>query len=165
MPFKKPGHIIEMIVDIASKNGSMLLNILQLPDGSIDDEARFILDELAVWYKACGEGLYGTRPYTVFGEGSAKVLIEGFREEQTIWGADDFRFTRKGDNVYAFIMGRDDKGVCVIRSLDGERVKRVSLLDSEGGKPADFAQNYGVLTVKLPPELPVKYTNCLRIEV
>ena len=69
MPFKRPGHIIEMIVDIASKNGSMLLNILQLPDGSIDDESRFILRELGGWFSVCGEGVYGTRPYKIFGEG------------------------------------------------------------------------------------------------
>ena len=185
MPFKKPGHIIEMIVDIASKNGTMLLNVLQRPDGTIDDEAKYILDELAAWFSVCGEGIYGTRPYKVFGEGSAKVLIEGFREEQTAWGADDFRYTRKGDNVYAFIMapdtrgaGSDSSGACVLRSFEDARVKRVCLLDGSGdggagradgaccgGRPLEFAQNFGVLNVKLPPELPVKNANCLRIEI
>jgi alpha-L-fucosidase len=170
MPFKKPGHIVEMIVDIASKNGSMLLNILQLPDGTIDDETRFILDELADWYKVCGEGLYGTRPYKVYGEGGAKVLIEGFREDRTNWGADDFRFTRKAGNVYAFIMKADETGVCVLRSLADERVKSVRLLDGGvgadgGGRPLEFAQTFGVLTVKLPGALPCKFANCLKIEV
>ncbi|MDR0562826.1 MAG: alpha-L-fucosidase, partial [Spirochaetaceae bacterium] len=62
-PFKRPGHIIEMLVDIVSKNGTMLLNILQRPDGSIDDETRFILIEMASWVSICGEGVYGTRPW------------------------------------------------------------------------------------------------------
>ncbi|MCL2057604.1 MAG: alpha-L-fucosidase [Oscillospiraceae bacterium] len=182
MPFKKPGHIVEMIVDIVSKNGTMLLNILQLPDGSIDDEAKFILDELAAWFGVCSEGLYGTRPYKVFGEGSAKVLIEGFREERTAWGFDDFRYTAKGNHVYAFVMDADagkagsggvrqgggagqGGGTYVLRSLADERVKGVWLLDGAGGRPVEFAQNFGVLTVKLPPELPVKFANCLKIEV
>ena len=165
MPFKKPAHIIEMIIDIASKNGSMLLNILQRPDGSIDDEAQYILAELGGWFKTCGEGLYGTRPYKVFKEGGAGVVIEGFREERAAWGADDYRFTQKGGSVYAFAMGPDGGGVCVLRSLADERVKRVSLLDGGAGRPLEFAQNYGVLTVKLPEELPTKYTNCLKIEV
>ena len=164
-PFKKPGHIVEMIVDIASKNGSMLLNVLQLPDGTIDDESKFILKELAAWFAVCSEGLYGTRPYKVFGEGGSKVSIEGFREEKTVWGADDFRFTQKGGSVYAFAMGPDCSGACVIRSLAGEKVKRVSLLDGAAGRPLEFAQNYGVLTVKLPCDLPAKYANCLRIEI
>ena len=34
--FKRPSHIVEMLVDIISKNGTMLLNVLQRPDGSID---------------------------------------------------------------------------------------------------------------------------------
>ncbi|MFW6313326.1 MAG: alpha-L-fucosidase, partial [Spirochaetota bacterium] len=42
--FKRPAHVIEMLIDIVAKNGSMLLNILQRPDGSIDDETRFLLD-------------------------------------------------------------------------------------------------------------------------
>ncbi|MBR5721391.1 MAG: alpha-L-fucosidase, partial [Clostridia bacterium] len=41
--FKKPSHIIEMLVDIVSKNGCMLLNVLQKPDGTIDDEEKYIL--------------------------------------------------------------------------------------------------------------------------
>ena len=169
MPFKKPGHIIEMIVDIASKNGSMLLNILQRPDGSIDDEAKFILDEIGGWFNVCGEAIYGTRPYKVFGEGGVKAVIEGFREEKASWGGDDFRYTQKAGNIYAFIMGPDESRICVLRSLSDERVKSVRLLDGSagaaGGRPVEFAQNYGVLTVKLPPELPQKYTNCLKLEI
>jgi len=53
--FKQPRHVIEMLVDIISKNGTMLLNILQLPGGSIYDETRFILDELAKWFEVCGK--------------------------------------------------------------------------------------------------------------
>lgn len=36
--FKHPEQIIEMLVDIISKNGCMLLNVLQRPDGTIDAE-------------------------------------------------------------------------------------------------------------------------------
>lgn len=38
-PYKHPDQIIEMLIDIVSKNGTMLLNVLQRPDGTIDDEA------------------------------------------------------------------------------------------------------------------------------
>src|SRR5690606_13076336 len=39
--YKKPGHVIEIFVDIIAKNGNLLLNIPQKPDGTIDDECRF----------------------------------------------------------------------------------------------------------------------------
>ena len=60
--YKKPGHIIEMLVDIISKNGTMLLNILQRPDGTIDEWERWTLEEIGTWFDVCSEGVYGTRP-------------------------------------------------------------------------------------------------------
>jgi len=161
--FKRPGHIIEMLVDIISKNGTMLLNILQLPDGSIDEETNYILDELASWIAVAGEGVYGTRPWRVSGEGYSTVLIEGFREEEVKWTETDFRFTTKLNTVYAFMMKAPENNTAVIRSFkDDERIAAVRLL---GQGPVPFAWNYGVLTVKLPEKLPTKYTNCLAVEL
>lgn len=161
--YKQPGHIIEMLVDIIAKNGVMLLNILQRPDGSIDEEARYILEEMAAWYRVCGEGVYGTRPFRVFGEGEARVLIDGFREDRTEWTPSDWRFTRKGNTLYAFLMKVPENRVAVLKSLtQEEKVKSVRLL---GAGDMEYSQNYGVLTVKLPETLPTGYVNCLAIEL
>jgi alpha-L-fucosidase len=162
--FKKPGHIIEMLVDIIAKNGTMLLNILQRPDGSIDEETRHILGEMASWVPVCGEGVYGTRPWRVSGEGYSSVSItDTFKEEAVRWTETDFRFTSKGNTVYAFIMKTPESGTLVIRSFRGdEKIVSVKLL---GDGPVPFSQNYGVLTVKLPVKLPTRYTNCLAVEL
>lgn len=161
--YKRPGQIIEMLVDIVSKNGSMLLNILQRPDGTIDEEAEYILKELAKWFDICAEGIYETRPFRVFGEGETRVLIEGFREDKTDWTDSDIRFTRKKDTLYAFLMHSPKNRLAVIKSLGPEeQAKRVRLL---GAGPVEFAQNYGILTVRLPEKLPTQYTNCLAIDL
>ena len=161
--FKKPAHIIEMLIDIISKNGTMLLNILQRPDGSIDDEAVYILEELAKWFAVCGEGVYGTRPWRKYGEGDTRAVIEGFREEKTNWNSSDYRFTAKGNNIYAFLLKAADNRVAVIKSFEeAEKVKSVKLL---GGDTLPFTQSYGVLTVKLPDNLPTEYANCIAIEL
>jgi alpha-L-fucosidase len=161
--FKKPGHIIEMLVDIVSKNGSMLLNILQCPDGSVDDETLYILKELASWNTFCAEGIYGTRPWRIFGEGFSSVHIEGFREDAVAWTETDFRFTSKGNTVYAFIMQAPQNRTVVIRSFKAEeKVTSVRLL---GASDVSFSQNFGALTVKLPEILPTVYTNCLAIRI
>jgi alpha-L-fucosidase len=162
--FKKPAHIIEMLIDIVSKNGNMLLNILQRPDGSIDDETQYILRELASWVSVCGEGIYGSRPWRVSGEGYSSVLIEEFREEAVKWTDTDFRFTRKGKTVYAFLMRVPENRVAVIRGFTPEeRVISVRLLGAEGAVP--FSQNFGVLTVQLPERMPTAYANCLAVEL
>ena len=81
-PCKQPEQIIEMLVDIISKHGGMLLNILQRPDGTLVEEAEFILKKPGEWFAVCSEAVYGTRPWRVFGEGDTLVKVEGFREDR-----------------------------------------------------------------------------------
>lgn len=161
--YKGPAQIIEMLIDIISKNGVMLLNVLQRPDGTIDEEARFTLEKIAEWYAICGEAVYGTRPFRVFGEGDTRVRIEGFREDKTEWNASDFRFVTKGSTLYAYMMKAPESGVAVIKSLtEDEKVKSVKLL---GYGDVEFVQSFGILTVKLPEKLPTEFTNCLAVEL
>lgn len=159
--YKKPGHIIEMLIDIVSKNGTMLLNVLQKPDGTIDEWEEYTLLEIGKWFDCCSEGIYCTRPWRVFGEGDTRVTIDGFTENKTDWNSSDYRFTSKGSSVYAFMMSAPESGVAVIKSFkEDERVKEVSIL---GGGKLEFQQSFGALTVKLPEKLPTQYTNCLKI--
>jgi alpha-L-fucosidase len=159
--YKQPDHIVEMLVDIISKNGTMLLNVLQKPDGTIDDEAKFILKELAAWFDICSEGVYGTRPWRTPGEGMTKVHIEGFREDKTEWNVTDFRFVKRENTVYAFMMAQAYNGAAVIRSFNnGERITGVRLL---GYGNVEYVHEYGVLTVKLPDKLPAAFANCLAV--
>ncbi len=161
--FKRPKHVIEMLIDIVAKNGSMLLNILQRPDGTIDDETVWLLDELAAWFAVAGEAIHGTRPWRQFGEGDSRVAIEGFKESEVAWNASDIRFTTKDRTLYAFLMEAPANRVAVVKSLlESDKVAAVRLL---GAGTCEFTQSYGVLTVKLPRELPTQYTNVLAIEV
>lgn len=161
--FKRPGHVIEMLVDIIAKNGCMLLNVLQKPDGSIDDEARYLLEELAGWFAICGEAVHGTRPWRRYGEGETRVLIEGFKEEKAAWNASDVRFTCRGTTLYAFMLCAPESRIAVLKSLtEADQVAAVKLL---GAGECPFSQSFGVLTVKLPASLPTKYTNVLAIEL
>jgi len=162
-PYKTPKQIIEMLVDIVSKNGNMLLNILQKPDGSIDDEALYILEELAAWFDVCGSGIHGTRPWRVYREGDSSVVIDGFKENAVVWNSSDFRFTKKGNVVYAFMMDVPENRVAVVKSFTmADKVAKVTLL---GHGDVAFAQEFGVLSVKLPEQMPVRYANCLAINI
>ena len=161
--YKKPGHIIEMLVDIVSKNGNLLLNIPQKPDGTLDDECMYALKELAKWNKICANGIYGTHPFRISGEGTAKVFISGFKEDEVQWTSSDFRFTQKDNTLYAFQMRWPDDNRAVIKSLmPNERVKSVKLL-GVGNVP--FEQPFGTLVVNLPDRKPTEYVNCLAVEL
>ena len=159
-PYKHPDQIIEMLADIISKNGVMLLNILQRPDGSIDEEADFILQKLAEWFAVCGEAVYGTRPWHSFGEGETRVRIDGFREEKTDWTREDFRFVQKNDAVYAFMMGASGGDTIALHSFADRALRSVELL---GCGPLPFRQEHSVLRLRLPEKLPVFCVNTLKL--
>ncbi len=159
-PYKQPDQIIEMLVDIISKNGVMLLNILQRPDGTIDEYADYILEKIGEWFAVCSEAVYGTRPWRVFGEGETRVKIEGFREDKTDWLRSDFRFVQKDGAVYAFMMGAKGGETVTLRSFAQDAVQSVELL---GYGPVPFKKEFGVLIVSLPEKLPAFCANALKI--
>lgn len=159
--YKTPRHILDILIDTISKNGTFLLNILQRPDGTIDEEAEWILKELEGWFAINGEAVYGTRPWRIAGEGHASVIIDGFREEQVAWDDDDFRFVQKDGKLYAYVMKSVGRRNTVITSIkEEEHVSAVRLL---GYGAVSFYQHSGVLVVDLPEKLPTEYANVLEI--
>lgn len=161
--YKTAAHVVEMLVDIIAKNGTMLLNILQKPDGTIDDEARFLLEQLADWMAVCSEGVHGTRPWKRSGEGPTAVALKGFEESKAAWTEHDFRFTQKDGTVYAFMMGRPTGRAVILRSFhEGEQVRRVRLL---GAGELEFTHHGSTLMVELPDRLTTDLVNCLALEL
>jgi alpha-L-fucosidase len=162
--YKTPKQVAEMLVDIVSKNGNLLLNFPQRPDGSLDDENLYILKCMAGWTKVNGEGIYGTRPWKVSGEGPSQILIEGFKEDAVAWTVEDFRFTTRPGMVYAFQMKWPEGGKTVIRSLalgSVPAVASVAVLGYDG--PVKFEQTSRGLAIDLPEQKPCDYTQCYRI--
>ncbi len=165
--YKTPAHVIELLVDIVAKNGNLLLNVPQLPDGTLDAECQHLLTELADWMEVHSEGIHGTRPFREGIEGPSCVTIDGFREDQVAWTSADFRLTRRGDTVYAFQMAWPADRRAVVRSIDArDKVARVRLLGADTG-PLRFTQSgtTGELIVDLPEHAPSRYLTCLAVEL
>jgi alpha-L-fucosidase len=162
--YKTPNHVVDILVDIVSKNGNLLLNIPQRPDGTLDDECNYLLRSVGAWMRVNGEGIYGTRPWRLYGEGPSQVVIQHFKEEAVAWSIEDFRFTQKDGDVYAFQMKWPEGGKTVIRSLALEQapaVASVAVLGYNG--PVRFEQTRRGLAIDLPEEKPVDFVPCYRI--
>ena len=155
-----------MLVDITSKNGNLLLNVVLRPDGTLDPEVETMLQQLADWTAINGEAIYGTRPWTLYGEGAVKAKGGSFKENFQ-YSAKDIRFTTKGKTLYAIALGWPDDGKFVIRALAStndatvNQIKRVDLLGHHG--KLKFTQTADGLTVELPGEKLSDLTCSLRI--
>src|SRR5208337_5303271 len=109
--------VIQMLCDIVSKNGNLLLNFPPRPDGTLDDDELKILDGMAAWIAVNGEAIYGTRPWKVFGEGAGKLQGGMFNEGNLHYTSQDIRFTTKGEVLYAITLGWPEDGKLCIHSL------------------------------------------------
>jgi len=149
--FRPVSWVIHMLADIVSKNGNLLLNVVQRPDGSLDPEVETMLGKLGDWMAVHGEAIYGTRPWLVYGEGATRVRGGAFKEDFA-YSARDIRFTTKAGTLYAIALGRPSDGTLTIRSLadhaGGGTVTGVSLLGSTA--KLSWKRDGTGLAVKLP---------------
>ena len=157
---------VDMLVDIVSKNGNLLLNVVLRPDGSLDPEVETMLHQLAGWSAVNGEAIFGTRPWLKFGEGPVRPKGGGFKEDFK-YTAQDIRFTTKGATLYAIALGWPADGRMMVKSLaaTGEagvnHIEKVELLGHEG--ELKFTQDASGLSVELPAGVTPGYTCGLRI--
>jgi alpha-L-fucosidase len=160
--YKTAEEIVDTLVDIVSKNGNLLMNVPQRPDGTIDEECRFNLNKIGAWMKDNSEGIYATRPYKTFGEGKALLTGGKFNEGTVNWTDTDFRFTRKGDVIFAFAMRSG--GTAVIKALGRLYEKEIKAVTIHG-KPVEFVQKDGCLIITLPANPHKGMPLCIRIDV
>jgi len=140
--YKSAKTVVQMLADIVSKNGNLLLNVPVRGDGSIDEKEEKVLEGIATWMGVNKECIFGTRPWNVFGEGPASegsaLSGQGFNEGRgKPFTAQDVRFTvsKDGGTLYAIVLGWPDKTVS-IKSLGKQAgllnraIARVDLLGS-----------------------------------
>ena len=160
--YKSGTEIIQMLVDIVSKNGNLLINVVQTPEGDLEPDILQILDEIGRWTKANGEGIYGTRPWKIYGEGPS---TEGSQQKGTFGGlkdvrpyeSSDIRFTTKDGVLFAFCMNSpvDDISIQSLAEKTGMVNKKVSSVKLMGGKgKITWSQDSDALTIKKPKKLP-----------
>jgi alpha-L-fucosidase len=159
--FKSPQSIVQLLADVVSKNGNLLLNVGPKSDGTIPEPAQSILRDIGRWLKVNGEGIYATRPWRLYGEGPTKPSEGAFHEADVPYTPQDFRFTAKGELLYAIEMA-PPLGEVVIRALatgvPGQQ--RVESVNQLGGSGVSFEQKADGLHLKLAAQsgrFPVVY--------
>ena len=165
--FKTPEFIVHQLVDIVSKNGNLLMNIGPRSDGAIPDEVRQVLLDVGRWLKVNGDAIYGTRPWTTYGEGPTKVAAGSFQDTKTQeYTAEDFRFTTKGNDLYAIELAWPSGNEAIIHSvagdaLKGKQIQSVALLGTTAA--LTYKLQPDGLHIQLPSKPPENYAYAFRI--
>ncbi len=162
--YKTSNEIVTMLADIVSKNGNMLLNVVQRGDGSLPPESDSLLTDLAAWMAVNGEAIHGTRPWTHYGEGPTEA-VEGMFKEKADYTPRDIRFTTRGKTLYAITLGepRGVTEIAALRSGAPQARGRVVGVDLLGAGPVRFRQTATALSIDVPARLPTRHASVFRI--
>jgi alpha-L-fucosidase len=175
--YKRPKTVVDLLVDVVSRNGNLLLNFPLPASGMPDDAELKLLAAITAWMKVNSEATYATRPWKVFGEGPGirkstpgggfNGTPEHFNESQRVdLTGEDIRFTTKGDTLYAFAMGWNPLETRIAaltpsRGLERRNIARVELLGSH--EPMLWKLDDDGLHIESPRSWPSEHAVAFRI--
>jgi len=173
--YKSAKTVVDLLVDIVSRNGNLMLNFPLPASGMLDNDELTVLDGITRWMAVNSEAIYATRPWKLFGDGPAAdgaadknkkeaAFNEGHRKDMTY---EDFRYTTKGKTLYAFVMGwPDTKRQVVIRPLSsngGSRAASIQDVQLLGHGKVEFRRTEEGLTILLPDQRPCEHAFAFKI--
>ena len=132
--FKSAETIIRMLVDTASKNGNLLLNVGPDGAGDIPQGSVQALQDAGKWMAVNSESIYGC--------GSSGLTSPD-------WG----QITAKGDDLYLHVFQWPADGQLPVPKPSGN-VKQAFLLADPGKTPLATAISEKGLTITVPPQAP-----------
>jgi alpha-L-fucosidase len=171
MQYKTPKRIIDLLCDAVSRNGNLLLNFPLPASGMLDLEELAILADLTAWMKVNGEAIFATRPWTVSGEGptaqsSAQISASFNENSRKDLTAQDIRFTRKGNTLYAISMGWPQYKLHIVSLAANTdlRVGKIQSVELLNGQRLRFEQTDTGVAIYVPQEAPAKHAVAFRIQ-
>ena len=143
------------LIDIVSKNGTLLLNVGPLASGAWPEEFKKELFKMGDWLKINGEAIYSSKPWHRYGEGVNHFGNGSHYNLGKTLTSDDIRFTRKGNALYAIVCGWGDGNIDIASlgqsQIPNINIKKVSCLASK--QSVEWGVNSDALYLKLPNDL------------
>jgi alpha-L-fucosidase len=153
-------------VDAISKNGVVMMNVALRGDGTLPENQAAYLTAIGSFLKTCGVGIYGTRPWKVYGEGPLEIKSGRQGENHKEYSQEDIRFTllrrgyggqaRETDTLFAFVLAQPTKDILIKSLATGgpldQEIEGITLFGSD--ETIKWSRNASGLTIALPKTLP-----------
>lgn len=160
--YKPTTMVLRNLIDVVSKNGVVLLNISPKSDGTIPQEQRKVLGEMGDWFSKYGEAIYNTKPWDLYGFGTAAAGEGHFGGQSATveYTAADIRFTQSKDekSMYLIFLGKPTASEKVaLRLLAKHRycphseIKRITLLGTDVQAEYELTDENFTLTIPNAP--------------
>jgi alpha-L-fucosidase len=157
--YRTATQVIQMLVDVVSKNGNLLLDVVLTPEGDLDEAQTNILEKMAEWMSNNGEAIYGTRPWKIYGEGPSiteaqeKGQFHGVKDVRD-YKQGDLRFTVKGKTLYVFCMEKpkNDIHISSLGLKTSQKVQSINMLGSK--EKIKWSQNDDEAVIQKSVQLP-----------
>jgi len=169
--YKTPKTIVDLLVDIISKNGNLMLNFPLPSSGMLDDRELKILADITTWTSVNGEAIFATRPWKISGQAASGATTPAqdtnFNEsKRKTLTAEDVRFTTKGQTLYAFVMGWPERQATIAPLANNSpnapgKIEDVELLGFPG--KLKWERDEAGLRIMLPEKKPCDHAVAFRI--
>jgi len=144
---------VHMLIDIVCKGGNLLLNIAPGPDGTWDEGAYALLEDIGDWIKVNNEAIYETRAIAPYKEGQICYTNK-----------------KNSNTVYAIFLAEDEQSkipqYITIPSFELNNNSKVSLLGSN--KELSWENTKTGSVIEIPEDLQnnpgCKYAWCIKLD-
>jgi len=133
-----PAALVALLADVVAKHGNLLLDVGPTATGEIPAPQRARLEALGAWLDRSGDAIFGTRPWT---------RAEGRTADGT-----PVRFTRRGDILYAIVVGTPPGRALVLEDVGAAPGARVRRLGDDA--PVEWRMQGADLALALRAPLP-----------
>lgn len=162
-----PAVMVGNAIDAISKNGVVMFNIALRGDGTIPEKQAMYLNAIGEVFRTNAKGIYGSRPWKIYGEGPLKIKTGRQGENKKDYSQQDIRFTTKDDSLYAFVLSTPKENV-VIKTLASEgvlerEIKSIALMGSD--EKIMWHRERDGLHIRLPTLMKAQYVVGFEIEL